>query len=220
MRHTVKNILRELNLDADLFPDRLIELIYELDATPAQLANLVITIFNNFKLNSIMVNDKDFRDVMARIDAATSAIAQRLTDLATNPNLPPDVLAGLQAEASKLEAMGKPNDPVGDGTPAPPSVAAPVAGGTDQAHNTPNSLVDPGAGAANSATPGITTNTTTQTDLSQAANTPAAQPGAVVSQSETGGPNAAATGNQSAAGQAAADNTKSTPGGQPPVSGQ
>lgn len=73
------------------------------------------------KLNTIMASQEQFDTVLERIDAATTAIAQELTDLKgqiQGQGLPADkedaVLTKLGTIADKLEAFGKKDDPTGD----------------------------------------------------------------------------------------------------------
>lgn len=60
---------------------------------------------------------QDVKDVIAKFDAATTAISDRIDKLIANSTgLTADEKAAFQAEADKLDAMGK--DPV---NPVPPS---------------------------------------------------------------------------------------------------
>ncbi len=83
-----------------------------------------------------MAVNQDVVAAMARIDAATSVIAQRIADLAgqigtgMSPEDVATVVSGLQAEADRLEGMASdPANPVPDVPPQPAPDIPPASGG-------------------------------------------------------------------------------------------
>jgi hypothetical protein len=84
------------------------------------MSDAIIRMFNQLLAQGsrILMALAEIQAQLARVDAATSAIAQKITDLTAKIGTGMSdadvatVTAGLTAEADKLEAMGKPDVPV------------------------------------------------------------------------------------------------------------